>query len=324
MPAASVSDRSWFRVSAALAILPALPVQSAPARQEPDDQALLFTSFRGNGEDGLHLAWSQDGYAWKALSKDQPFLRSSVGGGLMRDPCLAQGPDGTFHLVWTTAWDKHGIGYANSRDLTHWSEPRLLDVMAHEPLARNVWAPEIFHDSQENRWLILWSSTISGRFQETAQGGDEGYNHRMYATTTTDFVTLAPTQLFFDPGHNVIDGTIVRDGNLFRLFYKDETLSPPAKNLHMATADHPIGPYRDRTPPITGGDWAEGPSAIKLGDRWFLYFDRYRRHRYGLITSRDLRTWQDESDRVQFPDDFRHGTVVRVDRSLIDRLQKGP
>ena len=29
----------------------------------------LFTSFRGNGEDGLHLAYSYDGYHWTDLEK---------------------------------------------------------------------------------------------------------------------------------------------------------------------------------------------------------------------------------------------------------------
>jgi len=37
--------------------------------------SLLFTSFRGNGEDGLHLAWSQDGYTWTPLKDNQPLLR---------------------------------------------------------------------------------------------------------------------------------------------------------------------------------------------------------------------------------------------------------
>jgi hypothetical protein len=23
---------------------------------------------------------------------------------IMRDPCLAEGPDGTFHMVWTSGW----------------------------------------------------------------------------------------------------------------------------------------------------------------------------------------------------------------------------
>jgi hypothetical protein len=110
---------------------------------------LLFTSFRGNGEDGLHLAWSSDGYTWTPLRDDKPLLRPAVGGGLMRDPQILQGPDGTFHMVWTTAWNKHGVGYANSKDLIHWSQQKLLDVMQTEPaghrhgsvlrVSRDIW-----------------------------------------------------------------------------------------------------------------------------------------------------------------------------------------
>ncbi|MBM3883407.1 MAG: hypothetical protein FJ387_27485 [Verrucomicrobia bacterium] len=101
---------------------------AAPA-SDTSDSVLLFTSFRKNGEDGLHLAWSCDGYEWKALRNEKSFLAPKVGGGLMRDPNLIRGPDGTFHMVWTTAWNKHGIGYASSRDLLQWSDQKLLDVM---------------------------------------------------------------------------------------------------------------------------------------------------------------------------------------------------
>src|SRR3954471_2704908 len=69
------------------------------------DKCYLFSSFRGNGEDGLHLAWSADGLTWNALNNDKTFLRPQVGKEkLMRDPCFLQGPDGTFHLVWTESW----------------------------------------------------------------------------------------------------------------------------------------------------------------------------------------------------------------------------
>ena len=125
---------------------------------------LIFTSFRGNGDDGLHLAWSEDGYTWTPLRDDKPLLHPEVGGGLMRDPQILQGPDGTFHMVWTTAWNKHGVGYANSRDLIHWSQQKLLDVMKDEPQARNVWAPEIFYDASQKQFMIFWASTIPGRF----------------------------------------------------------------------------------------------------------------------------------------------------------------
>jgi hypothetical protein len=94
-------------------------------QRSPADGYYVFTSFRGNGEDGLHLALSRDGYHWTALNHNQPLLRPEVGEHkLMRDPCLAQGPDGVFHMVWTTGWTadkKKVIGHAHSKDLIHWS-----------------------------------------------------------------------------------------------------------------------------------------------------------------------------------------------------------
>jgi hypothetical protein len=96
----------------------------------------LFTSFCGNGEDGLHLALSTNGYHWTDLKSDGSFLRPGIGGKLMRGPCLAQGPDRQFHLVWTTGRTAESgkvLGYAASRDLVHWSTQRGIEVMQNEP-----------------------------------------------------------------------------------------------------------------------------------------------------------------------------------------------
>lgn len=92
--------------------------------------AYLFTSFREPATDGLHLAYSNDGNHWTDLGGG--YLQPEVGGKLMRDPSIARGKDGTFHLVWTTNWkgDK-GFGYASSKDLVHWSAQRFLPVMDH-------------------------------------------------------------------------------------------------------------------------------------------------------------------------------------------------
>ncbi|WP_337176366.1 glycoside hydrolase family 43 protein [Paludisphaera sp.] len=311
-----------FALSLALASLAVILTRPALAADPavPPGQALVFTSFRGNGDDGLHLATSRDGYKWTALNGDRPVFQPKVGGGLVRDPDIARGPDGTFHMVWTTGWTHSAIGYASSKDLIHWSEARQIDVMKGEN-ARNVWAPELFHDEAEGRFLIFWASTIPGRFPETEAAGDDGYNHRTYVTTTKDFQAFTPTKLFYDPGFNSIDSTIVRDGDRFAMFIKDETRTPPAKNIRVAFADAPIGPYGPPSPPITGDYWAEGPSAIKLGDRWFVYFDKYVDHRYGLVTSPDLVNWTDESDRVSFPPDFRHGSVLLVPEAVLAGLE---
>ena len=86
------------------------------------DKVWLFTYFKGNGEDGLHLAYSRDGLTFIALNNDKSFLTPLVGvSKLMRDPCLIQTNDGTFHMVWTAGWTERGIGYSSSKDLISWT-----------------------------------------------------------------------------------------------------------------------------------------------------------------------------------------------------------
>jgi hypothetical protein len=323
-PAAGVESalRAWLILLAVAAtgFAPSLAC-GAESVQPGDDSVLVFTSFRKNGEDGLRLAWSTNGTVWTALKNDQSFLRPNVGGGLMRDPNIIQGPDGTFHMVWTTAWNQQGAGYAHSQDLIHWSEQKLLDVMKAEPQARNVWAPELFYDAASAQFVLYWSTTIPGRFPETDQAGDSGYNHRIYCATTRDFGTFTPTRLLCEPGFNCIDATLVQDGARVLMFVKDETRNPPAKNLRLATSPSATGPFSKPSAPITGPYWAEGPTAIKLGDTWHVYFDRYTQGRYGVVTSKDLEHWTDESDQVKFPRDHRHGSVLKVSRKIWQGLR---
>lgn len=283
----------------------------------------LFTSFRGNGEDGLHLALSTNGYSWKALNDDRPFLRPQVGGRLMRDPCLAEEPDGVFHLVWTSGWTAERgkiFGYASSKDLLTWSEQRAISVMENEPRARNIWAPEIFCDQARSQWLIFWSSTVPGKFPATDQSGDDNYNHRIYSTSTKDFEKFSPTQLFFNPGFNVIDGTVLQAEGKFYLIFKDERKQPLKKNLRYAVADQAMGPFGPPSEPFTG-DWVEGPSAIKIRDEYLVYFDHYAQpHYYGAVRSKDLRHWEDCSREMVFPKGQRHGTVLRVPEKIAQQL----
>ncbi|RLE00147.1 MAG: glycosyl hydrolase, partial [Bacteroidetes bacterium] len=59
------------------------------------DSVYLFSYFINNGEDGLHLAYSEDGLSWKALNENASYLKPEVGKDkLMRDPCIIQTPDG--------------------------------------------------------------------------------------------------------------------------------------------------------------------------------------------------------------------------------------
>tara|TARA_R110001583_G_scaffold27453_4_gene98135 strand:+ start:1731 stop:1904 length:174 start_codon:yes stop_codon:yes gene_type:complete len=38
-----------------------------------ESEIYLFSYFKGNGEDGLHLASSEDGLKWEALNNDKSF-----------------------------------------------------------------------------------------------------------------------------------------------------------------------------------------------------------------------------------------------------------
>ena len=176
--------------------------------------------------------YSEDGYNWKQSSRI--FFEAAHGAAAIdaRSESVC-GPDGTFHLVWTTGWkNDKGFGYAHSKDLVHWSEQRFIPVMAHEPTTVNVWAPELFYDEPARRFIICWASTIPGRFADNLEPHDN--NQRMYYTTTRDFETFAPTKLFFDPGFSVIDCTIVRNGKPYVLVLKDN--SRPQMNLRVAFA----------------------------------------------------------------------------------------
>jgi len=251
---------------------------SATAQQ---DSAYIFSYFKGNGEDGLHLAYSEDGLKWTALKNDASFLTPKLSPDkLMRDPCIIKGGDGLYHMVWTVSWTQKGIGHATSKDLINWSEQQYIPVMEHED------------------------------------------NHRMYYTLTKDFKNFSETMLLYDPGFNSIDATIFKKGNKWMMVIKDETREPKAeKNLKLAFADSLDGPYSDASEKITGDYWAEGPTVAKINGEYYIYFDRYMDNHFGLIKSKDLKTWTDISDQLELPKGLRHGTILKISRKELDKLK---
>lgn len=302
--------------------LPRLP--AAPDRATLPETCFLYSYFYHHDEaGGLRLAWSADGFTFHALNGTRSYLKPAVGENrIMRDPCLLLGPDDRFHLVWTTGWTGKTIGYASSADLIAWSAQQAIPVMAHEPDAQNCWAPEIVWDPQHEHYLLVWSATIPGRFPETALSNRRPVrNHRIYATSTRDFQTFTPTRLLYDGGFNVIDATFLPHGDGWLMFVKNETFAPQTqKNIRLVRATTTHGPFGAVSPPLTGDYWAEGPSPLKVGDEWRVYFDKHMLNALGLVRSRDLRTWEDVSERIVAPKDARHGTVIAVPRRVIERL----
>lgn len=286
-----------------------------PAAAAPRTSVYLFTSFRDADQKFLRFLYSYDGYHWTNMPGT--FLAADVGiSKQFRDPSIARGPDGMFHLVWTAGWHgEQGFGYAESKDLIHWSPQRLVPVMANEPTTVNVWAPEIFHDA--GQFIIVWASAIPGRFPDQLEKHDN--NHRLYFTTTHDFKTFAPAKLFCDPGFSVIDPFLVADRGNYVLVCKDN--SRPNLNLRVAFARSPLGPWKNMSDPFTP-KFTEGPAALKVEADWLIYFDAYRQKIYGAVRTRDFKTFVDVTHEVSFPAGHKHGTAVKVPREILDGLLK--
>lgn len=285
------------------------------------DEHLIFTSFVHGEERTLYLLYSRNGYAWRNLG---PFLTSPFP---MRDPMIAQGPDGSFHAVWTTG-ATHAIGYASSDDLIEWPTPRQLPVM--EPIkgSRNCWAPELFFDEAEGHWLIVWSSSVRGRFKGTRGGGERDgvpWNHRLFACTTTDFETFGKPMLLFDPGYSVIDGAMVHRGGRYYLLYKNESVATDGDDavfhdyLEVVDGASATGPWSTPTRLATP-QWVEGPAPVELGGKIVVFYDQYSRGRYGAIESRDMEHWSSRSMTLTMPKGHRHGSVLRVPGDVAARV----
>jgi Glycosyl hydrolases family 43 len=282
-----------------------------------NNKVYLFTSFHEPANEGLRMLYSKDGYHWKSI--DSILLKPVAGKDkIMRDPSMLQGPDGTFHLVWTTEWKGgNGFGHASSSDLINWSEQQYVPVMKHEQTVVNVWAPELFYDDVTGQYIIIWASTIPFRFEKGIE--DENNNHRMYYITTKDFKTFSETKLFLDPKFSVIDAVIVkRDTKDYVLVLKDNTR--PERNIKVAFADSPLGPWRDISKPFTE-KFTEGPAVAKVKDGYLIYYDVYQKKKYGASFTKDFKSFVTADSLITIPVGHKHGTILKIDKKYLRALQ---
>jgi hypothetical protein len=296
------------------------------------DRAWLFVYYINEGHDGLFLASSGDGLVWQPINDGKPFLKPTVGNvaekdRLMRAPSICRAENGEYHMVWMVAWESKNIGYANSKDMINWSPQKLIPVMEHEKNARNSWDPELFYDKKTKQFYIIWASTVIGKFKETANSSENEFNHRLYYTTTKDFIKFEPTKEYWDPGHNVIDPLLVKnkdgkDDQRYLLFYKDETLKPkPKKYLLMAVGETPIGPFNVQKV-VSHTDWVQGPSVLKINNDWYLYYDCYGKRHFGAAKSNDLNQWTNITEKLCFPNNARQGTIIEIDSNTLKAIKE--
>ena len=317
-----------------LLILLLLPFMACVNKEK---EVYMFTSHREPALDGLHFLYSYDGYYWDSVPG--VWLKPEIGNkkeyfnyhtqqveqpkyfpnSMMRDPSIIQGPDGTFHLVWTLGWSGgKGFGYSSSKDLVNWTEQREIEVMT-DSMTNNVWAPELFYDDDRDRFLIIWSSSIMPEKYTAADTLGKNIAHRTYYTTTTDFQTFEPTKQFYDPGFNSIDGFLLkRDKNDYVYILKDNR-KPGFSDLFCVTSDSPEGPFSDPSEKFAP-TYSEGPCAMKVGDEWLIYFDVYRQGKYGAVSTKDFKTFTPIDDKISIPNGHKHGTIFKAPESVFKNM----
>ena len=313
--------------------------KTIPAKQHNEaNQIFLLPYFLGNGETGVYFSFSRDGLNFEWLNDGKVVMPAPSWGdeSLTRDPSIVY-HDGKFHMVWTTSWNSRTIGYAHSKDLKTWSQPKRIEIWGERTDVRNTWAPELHWDPERNEFLILWSSTTQGEFKDGDGSEDKhGYDHRSYASRTKDFQSFTEPKLFFspDPEFSVIDPYIARDNDNDRwiMVIKHELAEDKGgKNLRLTFSKHMQGPF-DATlgSPIVGAGTAivnrmgEGPSLFKRNGEWFLYWDAPGcEFSYCLATSHDLETWKNRSAEMSLPaKQMRHGTVLVVPTNAVPSLPR--
>lgn len=284
----------------------------------------VYSYFKGGwpvgGHSGVFLSYSADGLNFESMNDGNAVLvppaSFSDAEDQTRDPSVVYGPDGLFHMVWTSGITTRNIGYASSPNLKDWSSPQLIDIWPQSQVVDNTWAPEIMYDDALGQYQIVFASDLD----------DE--DHKQYSITTTDFVEFSDPELFYYNNATVIDGMIAEDveNNRFLMAIKDEQNGQ--KNIRMATGPTAQGPWTTNNPIIVGpgsaieGNVTEGPSLVKIGDTWHLYYDAYAAGYLGVATSTDPTnpsSWVNMTGQSTQPVGplAHHGTVFEVPISSI-------
>jgi hypothetical protein len=278
------------------------------------DGPWIFAYFKEPGNQGIYLALSHDGYHYTPLNDGQPWVAPTHPGEIMRDVYLTRGPVQLFRMVWTWNWKGNSLGYSSSPDLFHWSEQKEIPIMQEFAQTNNVWAPEIYWDQAQSKWLIIWSSSMK----------DSKEGHRIWSSMTADFNTFSRPSVFFDPGYVVIDATIFHGSTgPYRLIFKDQTIDPLTYQERVATGPTLEGPWSHISGPINES-WSEGPSAIQVGDRYLVFYDHYRapHARYEAVATHDWKHWDDATAEIALPAYCKHGSFLKISEEEAARLSQ--
>jgi hypothetical protein len=324
--------------------VPALP-------RAVEDEAYAFAYFTANTVEGenVYLAASNgnDALSWRETNGGDWVITSEHGERGLRDPFLIRSVEGdTFYLIATDLsigrngdWGRaqtDGSQYIEiweSTDLVNWSEQRHVKVSPDS--AGMTWAPEAYYDDDLEAYVVFWASRMFTDDTRTTclttASGSGCYARMMYATTK-DFVTFSDPQIWQDTGSARIDSTVLKDGEHYYRFTKDEggqtgctdIIAERSTSLTTATTAASVAAGTGWTSVSTCiarnagfGGAVEGPTifAANPGDTsgydYYLYLDNYGGTGYFPLGTNDLTSGAWTRVAGSLPAS-RHGTVLPV------------
>ncbi|CAG5159522.1 uncharacterized protein ALTATR162_LOCUS5619 [Alternaria atra] len=286
----------------------------------------------------FYLSNGNNANSMTALNKGQAVINPTKGTLGVRDPAIISGGAaeagkkwyiiGTDLNIGKTTWDasqrtgSRGIFVWESTDLVTWTNERLVTV--EDSTAGMVWAPSAIWDQAKGQYFVHWAS----KFYPTSDPQHTGApsSIRIRYAYTKDFKTFSAPQDYINRSPtNIIDQEFLALGNnAYARFLKDESaktvFTEISTNGLFGTWSRPAGANAI----IASG--VEGPAPYwdnQVAGKAHLLLDFYGADGYRPYESTDVRggKWT-ASDRSAWPQNLRHGSVLGVNATQVQALQK--
>jgi GH43 family beta-xylosidase len=201
-----------------------------------------------------------------------------------------------------------------------WSEQR--HVLVSPPTAGNTWAPEAYYDTDIEAYVVFWASSL---YKEDDPEHTGATYHRMMYATTKDFVTFTEPQIWQDAGTSRIDSTVLKEGDQYYRFTKDEGGVTGCNDIIQESSPSLLAQLNGWTIVAScigrdaGAQAVEGPTAFKSnpgdvnGEKFYLFVDEYGGRGYIPLETADIAKpqWKISSS-YNLPGSPRHGTVLPI------------
>lgn len=258
----------------------------------------LFAFFPSNSDENIYYATStkDEPFNFTVLNDGQRILSAdsvAIKQGL-RDPHLLRGHnDGYYYMVATDmrsaeGWSSNrGIVMMRSKDLVNWEHhtvnfPTRYAGTDFAKVTR-VWAPEVIWDDEAQKYMVYFSLL--------GAGADNTYDkvYRCYANSDFSDLEAQPVWMY-DRGSATIDMDIIRKGDTYHGFYKNEN----AGGIGHVTASSLTGEWTLQSNAVQQTTEAvEGVGVYKLinEDNYIMMYDCYNNGHYQFCSTSDFNSF---------------------------------